>query len=123
MANILIADDEELVRAFLKRVIEGMGHTVFLASNGVSALELFQQHPIDLSIVDIRMPEMDGLTFLHKAKEWKKDAVVIMVTGYPSAETITETVEEEAYTYITKPLDPNQIIALIQRGLSTPADR
>jgi DNA-binding NtrC family response regulator len=118
VANILIADDEELIRSFIKRIIEGLGHEAFLAANGRVALDIFKKHQIDLSFVDIRMPEMDGLTFLHEAKKIKPDTVVIIITGFPSADTITETVEEEGYTYITKPLSIQNIVDLIQRGLS-----
>jgi len=65
---------------------------------------------------------MDGLTFLHEVKKIKPDSVVIIITGFPTAETITETVEEEGYTYLTKPLNVQQIIDLIQRGLTTKSD-
>jgi two-component system response regulator YesN len=118
VANILIADDEELIRSFIKSIIEGLGHEAFLAANGKAALDIFKKQSIDLSFVDIRMPEMDGLTFLHEAKKIKPDTTVIIITGFPSAETITETVEEEGYTYITKPLSVQNIVDLIQRGLS-----
>jgi len=118
MANILIADDEDLIRSFIKRIVEELGHTAFIAGNGKVALDVFKKHAIDLSFVDVRMPEMDGLSFLHEVKTIKPDAVVIVITGYPSAETITETVEEEGYTYITKPLNYQQIVDLIQRGLN-----
>ncbi len=118
MANILVADDEELVRSFIKRIIEGQGHKPFLAANGKTALDIFKKQHIDISFVDIRMPEMDGLTFLHEAKKINPDSVVIIITGFPSAETITETVEEEGYTYLAKPLDVQQIIDLIHAGLS-----
>ena len=118
MANILIADDEELVRSFIKRIVEGLGHEPFLAANGKVALDIFKKQRIDLSFADIRMPLMDGLTFLHEVKKIKPDAVVVIITGFPSADTISETVEKDGYTYITKPLSVQHIIDLIQRGLS-----
>jgi DNA-binding NtrC family response regulator len=118
LANILIADDEELIRSFIKRIVEGLGHKAFLAANGITALDIFKKQEIDLSFVDVRMPEMDGLTFLHEAKKINPVAVVIVITGFPSAESITETVEEQGYTYITKPLSVQQIIDLVQRGLT-----
>jgi DNA-binding NtrC family response regulator len=114
----MIADDEELVRSFIKRIVEGLGHEAFLAANGKVALDIFKKQQIDLSFVDVRMPLMDGLTFLHEAKKIRPDAVVIIITGFPTAETITETVEEQGYTYITKPLSVQHIIDLIQRGLA-----
>lgn len=117
MANILIADDVDMVRRFIRRIVEDLGHTPIEAENGNVAWSNYQKQPADLCIVDVKMPEMDGVTFLRKVKEVDPYAVVIMVTGFPSADTITETIEEEAYTYVTKPLKVDQMRDLIERGL------
>jgi DNA-binding NtrC family response regulator len=117
LANILIADDVDMVRRFVRRIVEDMGHTAIEAENGEVAWLKFQKQAVDLCVVDVKMPEMDGVTFLRKAREHDPLAVVIMVTGFPSADTITETIEEEAYTYVTKPLKVDQMRDLIERGL------
>ena len=117
MATILIADDVDMVRRFIRRIVEDMGHTPVEAENGEVAWIRFQKQPIDLCVVDVKMPEMDGVSFLRKAKSLDPNAVVIMVTGFPSADTITETIEEDAYTYVTKPLKVDQMRDLIERGL------
>lgn len=117
MATIMIADDVDMVRRFIRRIVEDLGHTPIEAENGEAAWQKFQRQPIDLFVVDVKMPEMDGVTFLHKVKEKDPHAVIIMVTGFPSADVITETIEEEAYTYVTKPLKVDQMRDLIERGL------
>lgn len=117
MANVLIADDVDMVRRFLRRIVEDLGHTPIEAENGEVAWAKFQKIPMDLSIIDVKMPMMDGVTFLRKAKEVDPYAVVIMVTGFPSDETIHETIEEGAYTYVTKPLKVDQMRELIEQGL------
>jgi DNA-binding NtrC family response regulator len=117
LANILIADDVDMVRRFVRRIVEDLGHIAIEAENGEIAWTKFQKQQIDLSVVDVKMPEMDGVTFLHKVREIDPHAVVIMVTGFPSSDTLTETIEEEAYTYITKPLKVDQMRDLIERGL------
>lgn len=117
MATILIADDEISIRKFLSRVVEGMGHRVLLAENGKIALNVFESESIDLSLVDVNMPDMDGIQYLEKVKEKDPDAVVIVMTGFPSAETIIETIEDDGYTYITKPLDISRVKDLITHGL------
>jgi DNA-binding NtrC family response regulator len=117
LANVLIADDVDMVRRFIRRIVEDLGHTPIEAENGDVAWTKFQKQPPDLCVVDVKMPEMDGVTFLKKAKELDPSAVIIMVTGFPSADTITETIEEEAYTYVTKPLKVDQMRDLIERGL------
>lgn len=113
----MIADDVDMVRRFIRRIVEDLGHTPVEAENGEAAWQKFQRQPIDLFVVDVKMPEMDGVTFLHKVKEKDPHAVIIMVTGFPSADVITETIEEEAYTYVTKPLKVDQMRDLIERGL------
>ena len=117
MANILIVDDEAPIRRLLSDVITRMGHTPVEAADGKEAFEKFQSESIDLSFMDIHMPGIDGIGCLERMKEIDPKAVVIMMTGYPSAETIIETIEDDGYTYIAKPLDLNRIIDLVMRGL------
>ena len=118
MSKILIVDDEPSIRTFLKDVITRLGHDTVEAGNGKEAFEKFQKCEIDLSIVDINMPKMNGIEFLEAAKGVDSEAVVIMMTGYPSADTIIQTIEDDGYTYISKPLDLQRTMDLIDHGLA-----
>ena len=118
MATILVADDEYSFRRFIKEVITRAGHTPVEAADGQEALEKFKNNSIDLSIIDVNMPNMSGLEYLKQIKKIAPDAVVIIMTGYPSAETILETIEEDGYTYIAKPLKIDKLVDLIKRGLA-----
>lgn len=117
MARILIADDELQVRTLLAEVISSMGHTSVEAEDGEEALRRYRTETVDLCIVDIQMPKKDGIVFLHEIKKIDPEAVVIVMTGFPSAETIIETIEDDGYTYVAKPIHINRIMDLIQRGL------
>lgn len=117
MSTVLIADDEATIRSFLTRVVEGMGYQTILAENGKDAFEKYARNNIDLSIVDVNMPEVDGIQYLEMVKEKDPNAVVIVMTGYPSAETIIETIEDDGYTYITKPLEVSRIKDLVIHAL------
>ena len=119
----MIVDDEESVRHFLKRVVQEMGHSAIEASNGIQALSMFKEGKIDLSFVDVYMPKMNGIGYLEKVKEIDPDAIVIMMTGHPSAESIVETIEDDGYTYVAKPMKVQQIQDLINRGLTAREDR
>lgn len=119
MANILIADDEVSVRDLLCRIVKDMNHIPVATSDGRAALEKFNKESIALSIVDLNMPELDGLGYLKEVKKMDPNAVVIIVTGYPSAETIVETIEDDGYTYIAKPIHVEQIKELIECGLAS----
>ncbi|HHS12633.1 MAG TPA: response regulator [bacterium] len=117
LADILIVDDEEVYRDFIAEVVKRMGHTPVLASDGNEALDTFKRLKISLSIVDIRMPGMNGLEFLSRIKKTDPAAVIIMMTGFPSADTIVKTIEADGYTYITKPVQIDYLMDIIQRGL------
>ena len=117
MAKVLVADDVDTIRKYVCTVVESMGHSWIAAENGKEAWEKYKNDKVDLSIVDINMPEMNGLDYLKCVKEVDPDAVVIIMTGYPSAETIVETIEDDGYTYITKPLQIERIKDLVEHGL------
>ena len=117
MARILIADDEMSFRKFVCEVVRRLDHTPVEAADGLEALSIYQSQDIDLSFIDVHMPKLGGLEFLRKVKEDDPHAVVVIMTGYPSAEGILETVEDDGYTYIAKPIQIEQIEDLIARGL------
>ena len=117
MATILIADDEPSIRTFIGRVVESMGHQTVQAGTGKEALERFHESSVDLSFVDINMPEMNGIHFLEYVKQIDPKAVVIVMTGFPSAETIVETIEDNGFTYISKPIQMGRLKDLVNRGL------
>jgi DNA-binding NtrC family response regulator len=117
VARILIADDTPSVRTFLSNLIKRMGHTSVEARDGKEAFEKFKKESIDLSFVDLKMPGIDGIGYLERVKKIDPKAVVIMMTGYPSAESIIQTIEDDGYTYIAKPLKVHRIMDLIERGL------
>jgi two-component system response regulator PilR (NtrC family) len=117
MAQILIVDDEAEIRRFLSRIMTHMGHQVLEAPDGQAALAIFQDEHVDVSFVDINMPGMNGITFLEEAKVLDPEAIVVIMTGYPSADTIMKTIEDDGYTYITKPFHVEQIKDLVERAL------
>ena len=117
--SILIIDDDPYLKDTLGKLLEVVGFSANSASDGQEALEKFKKESIALSIVDLNMPELDGLGYLKAVKEIDPNAVVIIVTGYPSAETIVETIEDDGYTYIAKPIHVEQIKELIECGLAS----
>jgi len=118
VAKILVVDDERSVRSLLAEMVQKMGHEAIKAENGKDAWEKFQSESVDLSIVDINMPEMDGIAYLEEVKKIDHHAVVIMMTGYPSADTIIQTIEDDGYTYVAKPLEIERMMDLVQSGLA-----
>jgi len=117
MANILVVDDERSIRNTLKDVLEYEKHTVELAEDGVTALQLIQQKDFDLVLCDIKMPRMDGTELLEKIMEVSPDTQVVMISGHGNIETAVESIKKGAFDFIEKPLDLNRLLVTIKNAL------
>lgn len=109
-ANILIVDDEEVVRLSHLRSLEGTHCSTREAEDGLEALQVMEQHPADVILLDLRMPGLDGMDVLKTIKQRWPSSEVVVITGYPSLETAKEAVRLGAFNYLTKPLDPDEVI-------------
>ena len=108
--NILVVDDEPNLRHVLTVVLENAGYTVSSAANGMQALSLTETKPFDVILCDLRMPQMDGLSFLKNATEQGFDAAIIMMSAYGTIETAVEAMKMGAADYISKPFKPDEIL-------------
>ncbi|NQU14624.1 MAG: PAS domain S-box protein, partial [Desulfobacteraceae bacterium] len=116
--NILIADDEEDIRKLLVRVLKNKGYRFFLAENGKEAVDIAKNNPIDLALLDIKMPLLDGQETLKRIKKIDQTIEVIMLTGYGNLESLKEMiVEHGAYDYLSKPMDMENIKHCIKNAL------
>ncbi len=118
MTSILIIDDELSMREFLKILLEKEGYKVSTAANGNEALELSKINDFDLAISDIRMPEMSGLELLSIFKSQKPDMPVIMITAFASPDDAVTAMKNDAFDYITKPFNVEEIKNVIKTALS-----
>jgi two-component system cell cycle sensor histidine kinase/response regulator CckA len=116
---ILIAEDEDLVRAQLDRILKGAGYTVLQANNGMRALELFRAHQpkIDLVILDVVMPELDGWNSFLAMKELMPDLKVLFTTGY-AANVLPEDFSSSRARILSKPYKPKRLLAQVQELLT-----
>ncbi len=120
MAKILVADDELSMREFLKILLTKEGHEVICAADGEEAFTLFQAHPCDLLVSDIKMAKVDGLELLRKVKEFRPNMAVVMITAYGSPEDAIAAMKAGAYDYLTKPFKLKEIKSVIHNALSKP---
>lgn len=115
--TILVADDEDNVSKLLALVLKEKGYRIILAKNGQEALAQFKQMSMALVLMDIRMPEMDGLTALRKLKEINKSVPIILMTAYAGVETAVDALKLGAFDYIIKPFDLEDVLSLVKKAL------
>jgi len=116
-ASILIVDDEEAVRTSLRSILEDEGYELWEAASGAEALKIYGTDPPDLMILDIWMPEMDGLETLRRVKEFTPTAQVMMMSGHGSIETAVKAIKLGAYDYIEKPLSLENVTLRVKHAL------
>ncbi|MGE4545161.1 MAG: sigma-54-dependent transcriptional regulator [Pedobacter sp.] len=114
--NVLVVDDEAGMRHMLRLVLERGDYRVTEAKNGGEALECLQRTNFDIILCDIRMPEMDGLTFLQEVKANNLDGIVIMMSAYGTIDTAVECLKVGAYDYISKPFKPDEVILTLRKA-------
>ena len=115
--RILVADDEDSIRWVLATALTGSGHLVEQADNGSTALQRLRSEVFDLALVDIRMPEVDGLHLLSELREAGVETPVIIITAQNPMANAIEAMKRGAYDYLTKPFDIDEVQLLVQRAL------
>ncbi|MFB0562707.1 MAG: sigma-54-dependent transcriptional regulator [Candidatus Lokiarchaeia archaeon] len=116
LPNILVVDDEINVIESFKRLLED-DYKVLTATNGEEALEKIEKENLDIVLLDIRMPEMDGIEVLRRIREMSENVDVIVVTAVSTMRTAIEAMKLGAYDYITKPFEEDEVIVSINKAL------
>src|SRR5262245_20237728 len=116
--RILIADDEDSLRWVLEKGFRGAGYQVTAVKDGVAALSQIEAGPFDLILLDVRMPGMDGLTLLDRARALRPDAQIVIMTAHGTMETAIQAMQEGAYDYLAKPFDLDEALLLAERALT-----
>jgi len=118
-AHILVVDDEPDIHTLIKEILEDEGYTVSVAANGNTARQIRSERRPDLILLDIWMPDIDGISLL---KEWREgglliDSPVIMISGHGTVETAVEATRLGAYDFIEKPVSISKLLITIKRAL------
>ena len=116
MPKILIIDDERAIRSTLSEILHHEGYKAEMAENGEDGLKKFSSENFDVVLCDIKMPKMDGIEFLEKAKAINPDVPIIMISGHGNIETAVEAVKKGAYDFISKPPDLNRLLITIRNA-------
>jgi DNA-binding NtrC family response regulator len=117
MKRILVVDDDESLRRVMQMQLEEAGYEVLAVSQGQDALALMEDTTPSLVITDLKMPGMSGLDMLRKLREAYPETTVIMITAFGTVSTAVEAMKAGAYDYITKPVDYEQLMLVVNRAM------
>lgn len=116
--RILVVDDDPLIRGSLYELLRGKRYEVEMASDGMEAINHLTRHSFDLVIADWKMPQVDGLNLLSHIKAQHANVSVVLITGFGTISSAVDAVRQGAFDYLTKPIQPEELQATIERALS-----
>ncbi|HAK88594.1 MAG TPA: hypothetical protein DHV16_04645 [Nitrospiraceae bacterium] len=117
MNKILVVDDQKTVCYSIRRMLQSEGYDVLTSENGIDALAIINDKKPDLVIMDVRMPEMDGIEVLEKIKISHPKIQVIMMTAFSTTEKAIHAMKLGAYDYITKPFDNDELLIRVKEAI------
>ncbi|MBN1105811.1 MAG: response regulator [Deltaproteobacteria bacterium] len=117
VTKILLVDDEKAFRDTSRRLLTGKGYDVVTAENGELAMEVLLKNPVDVILLDLKMPVMGGEEFLNRIHPLYPEIPVIVLTGHGTMDKAVECMKEGAYDFITKPFEFNQLFFTLERAV------
>ena len=116
MSRVLIIDDEPAIRRAMRGILENEGYNITDAASAIEALPLLNDNDFDAIFCDIKMPQMDGIEFLEKAKTLT-DAPIIIISGHGTIDIAVDAIKKGAYDFIEKPMDLNRMLITLRNAL------
>ena len=117
-SNILIVDDEPVARQSMSDILRLEGFSVNSVPNGQAAIEYVRTHPVELMIVDLRMPGMDGLEVVQVVNQISPESEVILLTAFGTTESAVQALRLRIHDYLLKPVPPAQVVNSVKKGLA-----
>jgi DNA-binding NtrC family response regulator len=114
MKRILVIDDEAIVRTSCLRALEPEGYEVKVVASGKEGIEFLEKEPYALVLLDLKMPDMDGIEVLNRIKESWPETKVIIITGYSTVETAVHALRLGAFNFIEKPFTPDTLVNAVK---------
>lgn len=117
MSKVLVVDDAEFLRMRISRILTTKGYEVLEADSGLTAVSTYRASKPDVVVMDITMPEMDGLTALKEIKAIDPEARVLILTALGQESVAMDSVKAGACDFIVKPFEPERVVSAIERAL------
>ena len=117
MTKILVVDDDPVVLTSCKRILEPEGYSVGLTSSVKEALQMLERKKFDILLVDVIMPEYDGMYLIGNVRENLPHMPILVMSGYPTPETISSGMRMGATHFIAKPFTPDELVTAVRKAL------
>jgi DNA-binding NtrC family response regulator len=114
MKKILVIDDEAIVRSSCERTLGPEGYDIQSVSSGKEGIELLEKESFSLVLLDLKMPDMDGVEVLNKIKATWPETKVVMITGYSTVDTAVQALRLGAFNFVEKPFTPDMLISAVK---------
>jgi two-component system chemotaxis response regulator CheY len=115
MAKILVVDDAEFLRVRISKMLSSEGHEIIEAENGVKAVETYKSARPDVVLMDITMPEMDGLAALREIRSYDSAAKVVMLTALGQESVVLEAIKAGARDFVVKPFEKERVLSAVAK--------
>lgn len=115
MAKILVVDDAEFLRVRISKMLSSEGHEIIEAENGLKAVETYKSARPDLVLMDITMPEMDGLAALREIRSYDSAAKVVMLTALGQESVVLEAIKAGARDFVVKPFEKERVLGAVAK--------
>lgn len=116
---ILLVDDQDSIRFFLEKTLIQEGYEAHTAKTGLEAVELTKQVVPDLILLDLKLPDIDGIEVLNRVKAIFPEICIVMITAFGDIETAVQAMKQGAFDFVTKPINLDQLLIIIKKGLET----
>lgn len=116
-AKILIIDDEPVICKGCRLALSDQNHIIEICMSGQEGLDLLQKEDYDLVLLDIKLPDMDGMEILKTIHKMKQDCLVVIMTGYSTVQNAVEAMKQGAFDYLSKPFTDEELILVVQRAI------
>jgi DNA-binding response OmpR family regulator len=118
--NVLVVDDDPIVIESCRRILEPEGFTVYPAASAAEGLEALEAREYDLMITDVKMPELDGFQLMALMRKRHPRVPIVVMSGYPTGDTVAATRESGARGFIPKPFTPDEFLAAVRAATGPP---
>ena len=115
--SILVVDDDHDFLSIIRKILEKKGYKISTVPSAFEALEKLEKRVYNIAILDISLPDADGTELLSKILELHPDIITIMLTGHSSVKNAVQSLNRGAFAYLEKPVDPENLLSVINRGL------